>query len=385
MRLNTVLRSIGYGALALATLEMAARIDDYVGDRAPILEPYTINRLFRPSPYGREGVPGARFGKWQMNSLGYRSPEIHDGRARVITFGASETFGLYETAGHEYPRLLAQRLDERQPRGFDVVNIAIPGMRIGRIGYLERAIEQTQARHVVVYPSPANYIGTTQPFCRQPSSPVASPNGLSENVRLLGKLEQQSKRLVPLGVQTRLRSLSIWWATRNEVTQARVPEATLLAMKEDLICVARTAQQRGAIPILVTHATYFGNTIEPGDEALLLAWRRFYPDLREEGFLDLEQRANDVIRAVAAQLDAPIVDAAQIIPRGKVHFADFVHFTDEGARMMGQQIASAIATCGSASAADTQIAATSQSDACVHIDSQDAPASPPKSVQRSPG
>jgi lysophospholipase L1-like esterase len=350
VRLGLLFRTLAYGALAAATLEIAARVDDFVGSGAPVLKPYTINTLFRPSPFGREGVPGARFGKWQMNSMGYRGPEPHDGRTNVLTFGASETFGLYESADQEYPRVLEARLNELSPQGYNVINTALPGMRIGRVGYLERAIEQTRARHVVVYPSPANYIGTEKAFCEQTSRPVMSPYGLGEKVRLAGKLEQQAKKIIPSGVQDALRSLSIRWATRNRPLLQRVPESTLQALREDLECIVQTAKKHGASTILVTHATYFGAALEAGDEPMLVAWRRFYPELLDEGFIDLERRANEVIRSVAINHQLPLVDAASSIPRGPEHFADFVHFSDKGAAALGHLIAAAIPTTRSVAA-----------------------------------
>jgi lysophospholipase L1-like esterase len=342
VQIGSLLRSLGYAALALVTLELAARIDDLVKEGAPLLKPYTINTLFRPSPFGREGVPSARFGKWQMNALGYRGPELRDGRANIVTFGASETFGLYESLNKEYPRALEARLEEARPQAHSVVNIAIPGIRIGRIGYLERAMERTQARYVVVYPSPANYIGTAVPFCRQASTPVASSTGVADRVRLSGKLDQLAKKVISPQVLSPVRSLMIRWANRKEAPVERVPEETLNALREDLQCVVRAAQRRNAIPILVTHATYFGDKVAAEDAAMLLAWRRFYPELLEDGFLDLEKRANDVIRAVAADNKLPLVDAAAAIHRGPAHFADFVHFTDKGAATMAGLIADVI-------------------------------------------
>jgi lysophospholipase L1-like esterase len=342
VNLGLVFRSLAFGAVALATLEIAARVDDYVRDDAALLKPYTISTLFRPSPFGREGVPGARFSKWQMNSLGYRGPEPQGGRSNVLTFGASETFGLYESAGHEYPRLLEAALNEGSAEGYNVVNTALPGMRIGRVGYLERAIDQTRARHVVVYPSPANYIGTEKGFCEQNSRPVGTPHGMGERFRLAGKLDQLAKKIMPLALQDLMRSAAIWWTTRNAVLLESVPAATLDALREDLRCLARAVQAKGATLVLVTHATYFGDRLEPGDTGMLRAWRRFYPELRDEGFIDLERRANAVIREVAAEHEIPLVDAATAIPRGPDHFADFVHFSDKGAALLGRLLASTI-------------------------------------------
>ena len=340
---KSVLRVAGYIALGFVTLEIAARIDDFIRLDAPLLEPYTINRLFRPSPNGREGVPLKSFGKWQMNTLGYRGPQPVTGRQNVLAFGASETFGLYESAGQEFPRLLEERLNATRPSEFNVINIALPGIRIGRVAYLEEALKRTTPRYVIIYPSPANYIGTTSPFCREASKPVATPSSPLDHVRLTEKMNQLIKKSVSQPLMTAARRFGIWLATREHPPMDRVPESSVSAFRDDLICAVRTAQRHGAEPILVTHATYFGSHLKAEDEPMLTAWRRFYPELREEGFLDLERRANDAVRSVANDERLALVDAAAIVPPGPRYFADFVHFTDLGAAKIADGIAPAIA------------------------------------------
>lgn len=342
MRLFTALRFFAYGVLALATLEMAPRIEDYLRHGAPIFGVYSINTVFRPSPYGKEGKPFAHYLKWSMNSLGYRGPEPVAGRINIVTFGASETFGLYESPEHEYPRQLEALFDARRPGGYNVVNIAIPGQRIGRTAYLEHAVKQLGARYVVIYPSPANYIGSTEPFCGQPDQPAPVQFGLTERSRLFGRIEQLVKQQVPPAVMTRVRRFSIWRETRHTPVADRVPQASIDAFGTDLECAVNAARALGAQPIVVTHATLFGAAVQPADEDMLVAWRRFYPELAEGGFLDLEQRANAAALAVAAHTGARVVRADALIPRGRENFADFVHFTDRGAGLMAAALADAI-------------------------------------------
>ena len=107
-------RWTAYALLALLTLECCARLEDSLRQQAPMNRPHNIDSVFHDSPEGRQGRPGARFAKWSMNSLGYRSPEPRpDSSVRILTFGASETFGLYESAGNEYPRQLERELQRR--------------------------------------------------------------------------------------------------------------------------------------------------------------------------------------------------------------------------------------------------------------------------------
>jgi len=335
--IKSIFKVLGYGLLALATLDIAARIDDAVTEGAAFWQPYTLDALFRPSEFGREGIPGKRYGKWQMNQLGYRGPEPVPGRINVVTFGASETIGLYESPGKEYPRQLETLLNAN-PSGpqYNVVNLGLFGMRIGRTSYLVRGIEQTQAKVAIIYPSPANYFGTNVPLCGQQTRPVASDMGPLDYLRIGGKAEQLFKKHAPEEVMTLLRQYGIWRATRETTLLDRVPESTIEALKADIACAARAAEQAGARVILVTHANYFGSALQFKDMPMMLAWRRFYPRLKEGGFLDLEHRTNTAVKELGVELNMPVVDAAASIPSGSIYFADFVHFTDVGSMQMAK-------------------------------------------------
>lgn len=328
-------------ALVCLTLEFCARLDDWWVQGADPLKPYTINTLFKASDLGREGVPNAKFGKWHINSMGYRGPEPQPDRTNILTFGASETFGLYESAGKEYPRQLESKLNEDQAR-FNVVNIALPGIRIGRVSYLTAAIQKTQPKYVIIYPSPANYIGADQPFCHKEPVPVPPEKGIGDTIRLYGKVEQLSKSILPDWVMTPMRQFATWRATRHLTVQKQVPDATLAALAKDMACVANAVSAAGAKPIFVTHANYFGPRIQPEAKAMAIAWRRFYPELTEEALVGLDAQANEVIRRVGATLSVTVVDAASHIEPGPEHFADFVHFNDKGAKKMAELLALSI-------------------------------------------
>ena len=336
-------RFIGYAILGIVTLEVAARLDDWVSDGASVLKPYSINEIFQPSRFGREGKPNANFGKWSMNSLGYRGPDPVPGRITVAVFGASESFGLYETANHEYPRQLEAALNEQGTASrFNVVNLALPGVRIGRWGYLVEGIEKTHAQVVVIYPSPANYIGTTEPLCGKPARPVPNDVGTLDHLRIRGKVEQLTKRTIPLRALTLFREYSIWAQARSIVVVDRVPEATIEAFKTDMLCAAEAAQRSGAKVVFATHATYFGTTFKVTDEPMMVAWRRFYPELKESGFIDLERRANAALMQVGREMNVAVVDASSNMPSGPDYFANFVHFTDAGAHQMATLLKPAV-------------------------------------------
>jgi hypothetical protein len=98
-RLRGVIRIVAHVALALATLEGIARLDDRLRDGAPILGTHGIDSLFESAGSGRVGVPDRRFGKWALNSLGYRGDEPVAGRDVVLVFGARSSSPCSMRAG----------------------------------------------------------------------------------------------------------------------------------------------------------------------------------------------------------------------------------------------------------------------------------------------
>lgn len=344
MRLRTAARWVVYSLIFLLTLEALARLDDWVREGAPLVGNHDIDSVFVSAPGIKVGKPGAHFGKWQMNSLGFRGPDPLPGRRNVLVYGASESFGIYENPDQEYPRQLARLLDATQPGAYNVLNAAVPGLRIGRMAYLERILGQVSPSHLIVYPTPAAYIGVDKPFCAEPAAwPTDLRSNASLRLRLVGKLELVAKQIAPEQLMTGLKEFGIWQATRGIAIIDRLPDTALEALEQDLRCVIERARRSGATPILVTHGNYFGDQITSENRPMLVAWRRFYPELSETGFLDMEARANQLIRQVAH--DEPgtvLIDIREVVPPGPKHYADFVHFTDEGARLLAARLSAAI-------------------------------------------
>ncbi len=344
MRLRTVARWVAYSLIFLLTLEALARLDDWLREGTPLTGNHDIDTVFLSAPGVKAGKPGAHYGKWQMNSLGFRGPEPVAGRHNILIYGASESFGIYESPEHEYPRQLERLLEEARPGAYNVLNAAVPGLRIGRMGYLDRILEKAPASHLVVYPTPAAYIGVDKPFCEQPATWPAQLHASSEHrLRLKGKLELVAKQVAPESLMTAIKEFGIWHATRELQVMDRLPDASMQSFEKDLRCVVERARRAGAVPVLLTHGNHFGDRITPENRPMLVAWRRFYPELSEAGFLDMEDRANEVIKRVAHdERGTVLVDVTEAVPPGPEHYADFVHFTDEGARLLATSLSRAI-------------------------------------------
>ena len=219
-RLGVAVRSLAILVVFLATAEAFARVDDAVTWGAPLLSPYTHDRLLLQDSLGFRGRPNYRYQKWRMNNFGFRGPDITPrpapGVIRVAVVGASETFGLYETEGAEYVARMQALLDSMAPGRFEVINAALPGMSLSSmISYFNRVILPARPQMLLIYPSPSFYLEEKpQPVVYTPPrftpplprhiGPWAFPPDFFEP-RLGDKGREVLKGLVPTFVVTAVR------------------------------------------------------------------------------------------------------------------------------------------------------------------------------------
>jgi hypothetical protein len=328
------------------TMEMAARIDDSLTYGAPVFGSYDMEELWQATPAGYRGVAHKSYVKWGLDAFGFRGPEVRPdtGQIRVLAYGASETFGIYEDNGHEFPRALERELNAHgAPAQFEVINAGMPGMRVGSgITYIYDIGKVFHPKVVVIYPSPTHYIGVSHPYCGRPMvMPTASAVTLPQ-VRIAEKIKDRVKQALPASGLTMMREAGIAWASRHGESLERVAPQSLEALDIDLRCAIKASRDIGATPVLVTHANRFGHVRHDDDAYFLTGWRAQYPEMRQGGFIDLEDRANAHIKAVAAQERVTMVDAQAALSGNPAYFADHVHFTNAGAEQMGALLSGAV-------------------------------------------
>lgn len=331
--------------VVVATFEFAARVDDRISFGAPILGNYEMDQLFTLTPRGWRGVPNGQYVKWALNASGFRGPDIRPdrGQVRVVAYGASETFGIYEAPGQEFPRALERDLNE--PAGvpeFEVINAGMPGMRVGSgISLLQDIAVALRPKVVLIYPTPTHYIGVTRPYCGRP---VVMQDGEGERptFRIAEKIKDRVKGSLPRSWLSALRSAGIAWTMRGRQPLDHVAPESLAAFETDLRCALSAVKESGAVPILVTHASRFASTPRPDDDYWLTGWRLQYPEMRQSGLLSLEAAANAQVRSTAAEEGVRLVDAAAALSGDEASFADHAHFTDIGAGKMARLLAPAV-------------------------------------------
>jgi len=332
-------RTLTWLVLAGLTLETCARLEDTLRYGAPFQGVYDSDGIYTYGANGKQGRPHAAYLKWKLNEAGFRGPALRHAAYRIVCLGASETFGLYESEGAEWPRRLEHELNRSTPRrSFEVVNAAYPGMTLANnLRQLDDTIDALHPGMVLVYPSYTGYI--------EPGSgaPLALPKRRWE-FRMRSRLDTLLKRSLPDDVQDALRKLELKLNERHVAPEERVPDSVIARFENDLDRLTTDLRARGIDVVLITHATRFGGAVRPEERRFLIAWRKFYPRLAEAGFLDMEQRMRDAMLRVGARASAPVIDAATLLPPGSVNFVDFSHFTDQGAGALAALVAGNLRT-----------------------------------------
>ncbi|MGQ0647612.1 MAG: SGNH/GDSL hydrolase family protein [Gemmatimonadaceae bacterium] len=276
---------------------------------------------------------------------------------RVLAVGASETFGLYESQDHDYPRQLEDSLQHHADAAcappsstptVEVVNAALPGMALPSMDrYLDDVVRRVGPAVVVLYPSPGFYLNTRAPKLTRgwPGADSTLPLGNALVLRSDDRVVAQLKRLAPEPVMR--------WARRTMTERKarfssgprflEVPADRMAQFEQELRAVVGTARSLGAHVVLMGHVNA---TMAPGfnDPALEEAWVYQFPTASAKALSDFHAMARALERRVAADSSITYVDLPDAFAgRWEGAFADFVHFTDGGAAVVAGALTRAIA------------------------------------------
>ncbi len=363
--MKTIALALSLAGTFALSFELACRVEDRIRYGMPMFSAIRDeDDLIVRDQVGMHGRPGARFQNFALNSLGMRGPEMRLAKAtttlRIVTVGASETFGLYEPPGREYPRQLEAMLNDRLARAcapargrtVEVFNAAIFGMSLPTAEQdLRLRIAQLHPDVVVAYPTPPHYLEDELPRASRPDSARHAPPPLSQRLhpRAIGRLREQVKAILPAPLADWIRRRDTERVVRQHAAGWRwtsVPNDRLAAYESDLRRLVGTMRAVGGMPVLMTHANAFTPNA-PRDAALLARWERFYHRATGGTIVAFDSVAREVTMRVAADSGVTVIDAQQALYSSGATsaiplFADYAHFSDAGAAQMATLIADVI-------------------------------------------
>ena len=327
-----LLVACGGAVLGLLALEAAVRVRQVRRYGTPLTTYYHM--VDDPASGLVIPEPGDVVGAIRVNSLGFRGPEIERPkparRVRVAFLGGSTTF-CAEASSEEatWPQLVVEGLRADAPDlEFDLVNG-------GCAGYTTREIAQNlRARVAPLEPDLVVLYEAT--------------NDLTHDARVLAV----ERGLWSPGAGETL-AIGKWWLTwylveknvRNLVNTregagklAVDPLALSSGFRERLSALVAEARAFGPVVLITFSTKYRAEQAPEVQRAAAVSSLYGTPFLDVETLLACFDQFNRVIRDVAADSSAILVEGEHTIPGDDEHFADSVHFRDPGLRLQAARV-----------------------------------------------
>ena len=346
----SAIRPLALLLLVLVAVEVATRFDDWARFDMPFTSSrQSIAELIITDSVGTHARANSQFRQFRINALGFRGEEIpstllHRGRLIVVS-GASESFGLYESRGKEWPRQLEDSLRASCGPDIAVANAAFAGMTLPTVEQdIRLRLALLYPALIVYYPTPMQYLEKELPVATPPSASAAA-DAKGVRARAIPRFRDAIKRLTPVTVLDllRQRDINASRAALNTRGLDHVPTARLDAYERSLRRLVGAIRAVGARPGLAIHQNRFSHHQSGAQDVWLRAWERYHPMYTGEAILEFDRMSAERTRVVARDSSVILVDASaavrDVVPPP---FADYAHFDDRGAAIMAGTTARAV-------------------------------------------
>lgn len=353
--INKMVRWVLFVACFLGTIEFACRVEQRLLYDAPILGMYTYDTaLFTTDEYGITGKANGAYEKWRLNSFGFRGPEIRrdksSHRMRVVCVGASETFGLYESPGAEWPRQLESLLGNAEAET-EVINAAIAGMSLlQRTLHIQYRLIPFEPDVVLFMLEYGSYAGMTEQRLkgRQDKS-VGLPSRTDiiaslKALRTVSRLKDVFLPRLPIQIQKGFEQLERGAKLRlkeNELgpkfrSITHVAPFEVDVFRRDLERLYAVSSAAGVRLVLLSPAMWF---TERNFDMTYLSW----PYLDESWWKEAQSVLSATARNFANERHLPYIDLSEAVRGHEAEWMmDMLHFNDSGAKQVARRVADQI-------------------------------------------
>lgn len=287
-----------------------------------------------------------------INSRGFRGPEFADEKApgvtRVVTLGASSTFGYHARDDLTYPAQLQRLLDAACPgRKFEVINLGIPHLTSTQILALFAAEGLRLRPDVVTF-----YEGFND------ANELDEDDGEGAKAERPKSAWRQVRKRVSRWARERLLlvafvdALKTNWTNRYSPEQiAAQAEHNRRGLLDNLSQLVRLSEEEGFIPIVATQQAR--SLLIPREEIRGVTFEQelgvVSATLKRQGWVGRKEAAFLVYaevlpaqRAWARRNEVTLVDLHQALDARRDILVSWVHLSHEGNRMVAESLAAAI-------------------------------------------
>jgi hypothetical protein len=351
-------------ALGLVTLEVTARVDDWIRFGADPVAYYGPKNLVTTDDQGLTcNRPNVRYEKWRHDGRGFRVyPETlrNVAGSRCICVGSSESYGLYEKPAGEWPAVLNGLL---AADGVSVENASVVGISPFELPwYLEQHVLPGDPDRVLLIISPFSFIygmgiSGAAPDSAHFADParlermrVARAPVLREQSRFLPKAQRSILRRLPpdwtrrLAIATKERKLARLQRTGNRpAVLLDVPPPEAMAAYVNLLSRLRhRLAVRGVEMGVCTYPNSLSDEPTLAQRDAVLDRTLWLPSYSPIGLRAIADSFAAATRAFCDTSGVVLVDFEAAIPHDSEDFADSVHLTDTGARRAAEIAADAL-------------------------------------------
>jgi lysophospholipase L1-like esterase len=345
-----VLRALALAIVVLAAFEVTVRLDDWARFGVSPASPATsLEELYARDSLGGHARPSSAFQQFHINALGFRGPEYRPdprpGAMLVVAGGASETFGLYESPGREWPQQMGDSLRARCPGiPVTVLNAAFAGMSLPTvIQDLRLRVAPLRPRAIVYYPTPSQFLEARAPEATSPSSGPAPPLRAWRS-RALPRVRDAVKRIIPQPALDLLRRAATSRRATHDAPFPAVPPGRLDSLEDQLRALVGVVRRGGGDAVLGIHQNRFSDTNSVAERRWLRAWEFQSPKATGRLLLQMDELAAQRVARVGSDSGVRVFDPRlSSRPDRTALFADYLHFTDRGAALMAGSAAAAVA------------------------------------------
>jgi lysophospholipase L1-like esterase len=299
-------------------------------------------------PIPNTDVVVARTSHIQINSVGFRSPEISlkptsPNTVRLAFLGASTTF-CAETTSNEatWPYQVAAMMQQHYPGvKIDFINAAVPGYRMhDSLVRFEAQVRPYKPDIVFVYDGQNDFQTLTAAAAiNQHLLPPPRPEGPIERfLEAHSLLYSLAKKNIVYMMSRR--------AGASPNYKANVDLRAIAQTYGDRVkALTLSIENAGAVPVLVAFSPRLRRDQTPKEKAAVAhhSWV-FMPYLTLDQMIEGYDDENSAMHTVARQTGAVFVGDEFSIPGDAEHYVDSFHFTDAGAAAMARRVTAILFT-----------------------------------------
>ena len=278
-----------------------------------------------------------------INSQGYRGKDFtkkkNDGTIRILVFGGSSVFDIYQSEGRDWPHQVEQMLKDNGLSNIEVINAGIPGHNtFDSFGRLFSDGWTLNPDLVILYEA-WNDIGWyfTSNITIQRSIKTYSE---SEDVRIsyqsfIDKILCEYSQLY-----VRLRDRYYDWkydiglegASKGIENNAEITDQSLRQYKINLEMFVDLANNIHATPILVTQARLVDKNNTPEEKSII----EDQSEMAHKNILRAFEKVDEIIMEVSVSKKVHVVDASKTISGKIKFFIDAIHTSNDGSYQLAK-------------------------------------------------